>query len=715
MTATDAARRADRGEGFRGDVEGLRALAIVVVVFCHAGVATFAGGYVGVDVFFVISGFLITRLLLGEVERSGTISLRGFYARRARRLLPQSALLLGTVAALSIVVFSPVRAIEVSGDIISSALYTANWHFAARSVDYFAQGHEPSPVLHLWSLAIEEQFYLVWPALLLGASWLPRRHGRSPRPALAVALAIACAASLLLGVRLTEAQPVSAYFSVAGRTWELGLGAVLALLGVVAIPRLAALAIGWAGLAAILYATFAFDALTPFPGLAALVPTLGTAGLLFAGLSIDQPPAGSPPWLLSRAPVRYVGRISYAWYLWHWPALVFAAAILGPLSAGTGLAVVLASLVPAVISHHLVEDPVRRARSLARLPNRSLALGLGCTALAIAAGLAVSVAQPTFNTAPSSQTIGARALLTKSVPQEVAVALRPSPLDAAANRGPVVADGCLVGIEGTRSGDCVYGDPSGGHTVVLFGDSHAMQYFPPLEFLAEEYHWRLVVLTKRECTPGAVTIQNPLSARKYSRCDAWRKRSLQRIALSPKETTVVISGSTGYTAYSRSGEALHDAANAATLEAGYVETLTRIHEAGLSTVLIPDMPASPRDVPSCVSEHPNHLRACAFEWVRRHNREFDTRAAAAAPQVTVLDLTPEVCPRGLCRAVIGNALVYRDRFHLTATFARTLSPWLELGLMEMIGPAPVSSAIALNGSDVAAPIALAGNVPVGSG
>jgi peptidoglycan/LPS O-acetylase OafA/YrhL len=689
----------DAGKGFRGDVEGMRAIAIVAVVLCHAGVSTFAGGYVGVDVFFVISGFLITRLLLGEVERTGTISLRGFYARRARRLLPQSALLLATVAALSIVLFSPVRAVEVSGDVVSSALYTANWHFAAQSVDYFAQGQEPSPVLHLWSLAIEEQFYLFWPAVLLAAAWLPRRRGRSPRPTLAATLALAGAASLLLGVQLTEAQPVSAYFSSLGRAWELGLGASLALLGAVAIPRLVALTLAWAGLGAILYATLAFDELTPFPGLAALVPTLGAAGLLLAGASVHRPPTGSLPWLLSRAPVRYVGRLSYAWYLWHWPALVFAAALLGPLSTTAGLAVVLAALVPAAISHHLVEDPVRRARSLASLPNRSLALGLGCTAIAIAAGMAVAASQPTFDTAPASETIGARALYEQPWPQEVAVALRPSPLDAQANRGPVVADGCLTGIEGTRSGPCVYGDPAGSHTVILFGDSHAMQYFPPLELLAEAQRWRLVVLTKRECTPGEVTVENALSGRRYSQCDAWRERSLRRIELTSRPATVVMSGSAGYIAYSRSGEPLQDAANAAALETGYTRTLTRIHEAGLSVALIRDLPVAPFDVPSCVSEHPKHLRECAFERTPRRNREFDARAAATVPEVALLDLTPEVCPQDVCRAVIGNALVYRDRFHLTATFARTLSPWLELELLELIGPPPVSSAIALGGTE----------------
>src|SRR6476661_8177324 len=223
--------RSDTTDGFRPDIEGLRAVAIVAVLLCHAGLAFVAGGYVGVDVFFVISGFLITRLLLGEVDRTGGISLRRFYARRAKRLLPLTAVLLAAVGILSVLRLSPVRAVEVSGDIVSSALYTANWHFAAQSVDYFAQDIEPSPVLHLWSLAIEEQFYVVWPSLLLAVTWFWRRRGGSVRPAIWVTLAIVLAGSFALGVKLTADQPAAAYFSTFGRAWELGLGAALALLG----------------------------------------------------------------------------------------------------------------------------------------------------------------------------------------------------------------------------------------------------------------------------------------------------------------------------------------------------------------------------------------------------------------------------------------------------------------------------------------------------
>src|SRR5882757_2930334 len=204
---------AEAGRRFRPDIEGLRAVAIVAVLLCHAGVPFLAGGYVGVDVFFVISGFLITRLLVGELDRSGTISLRGFYARRAKRLLPLSAVLLTVVGILSMILLSPLRDTEVAGDIVSAALYVANWHFAAQSVDYFAQGLEPSPVLHLWSLAIEEQFYLVWPGLMLAVTWIFRRRGHSVRPILWVAVTAIFVGSLIYGIVLTDDKPAFAYFS----------------------------------------------------------------------------------------------------------------------------------------------------------------------------------------------------------------------------------------------------------------------------------------------------------------------------------------------------------------------------------------------------------------------------------------------------------------------------------------------------------------------
>jgi peptidoglycan/LPS O-acetylase OafA/YrhL len=666
----------DASDGFRTDIEGLRAVAILAVLLCHSGIAAFAGGYVGVDVFFVISGFLITRLLLGEVQHGGTISIPRFYARRAKRILPLAAVLLISVATLSLVLLSPLRAMEVSGDIVASALYIANWHFAAQSVNYFSLGIEPSPLLHLWSLGIEEQFYLVWPTLLLAVVWIGRRFGGSVRGTVWIALVLLFAGSLVLGIEQTEAQPTLAYFSTFDRAWELALGAGLALLGSAPIPRSAGAGLGWVGMAAIVYAVLAFNAQTPFPGTAALVPTLGTAALILAGGSIHGWSRLSPAAGLSVEPVRYVGRISYAWYMWHWPALVFGAVIFGTLSPLAGVLLVLASLVPTVASHHLVEEPARRARSLVQVPSRGLALGAVCMTAGVLAGTLLIDLEPTLRTLPAALAKGAVALHKEPYPQQRVTAIRPNPLYVRGDLPRPISEGCLAGINGTRSGPCIYGDPHGARSLILFGDSHAMQQFPSLQLIAKRNRWRLVVLTKRECTPAAVTIRGISEARAYSQCGAWRLNELRRIERIGT-ATVVISSDSAYIAYGPHGEELAGRANADALEAGYVATLRRIRRAGLSAVVIHDTPEAPIDVPSCVSENVDALSSCTFKQKRMWDRNFDLRAARRVPGISVINLTPEICPKGLCRAVIGNVLVYRDSGHLTVTYARTLSPWLE--------------------------------------
>jgi len=689
MDSTKHPDEAESGRRFRPDIEGLRAIAIVAVLLCHAGVPFLAGGYVGVDVFFVISGFLITGLLVRELEGTGTISLRGFYARRAKRLLPLSVVLLATVGVLSMILLSPLRNTEVAGDIIASALYVANWHFAAQSVDYFAQGLEPSPVLHLWSLAIEEQFYVVWPGLMLAVTWFWRRRGSSIRPALWVALIAILAGSLAYGIVLTNDKPAFAYFSTFARAWELGLGAALALIGTVKLPRMGAAALGWTGVAAIVYASFVFTGDTTFPGTAALVPTLGAAALIVSGTALAATAGGvtglkaGAGWALSLAPVRYVGRISYSWYLWHWPFIIFAAAIWGPrLSVAAGLLAIAASWVPTQLTHMLIEDPVRRAPALRRLPNRAIALGLACTVVALAVGIGLRESQPSVRLAKIADVPGAAALVDQPVPQETATALRPNPLKARADRGRSYYEGCMVGIEGTNSNKCLYGNPTGDRTLILFGDSHAMQYFPAVEELAEIHGWRLIVLTKAECPPEEVEVKSMVEDREYSQCDEWREATLKRIEQGNEHMTVVMSGDTEYTPYGPGGEELSGDEAAEAMEAGYLRTLRRIEAAGPHTVVIRDNPTSIEDVPSCVSEDIQHLGRCAFPRRKEWDREYDVRAAKASPETHLVDFIGDICPGEVCRAVIGNALVYRDKDHLTATFARTLEPMLESDLRE---------------------------------
>jgi hypothetical protein len=312
-------------------------------------------------------------------------------------------------------------------------------------------------------------------------------------------------------------------------------------------------------------------------------------------------------------------------------------------------------------------------------PNRSILVACGCIALAVAAVLAVSSWQAKRSPASPLKVKGAAALSEEPAPQETAGTLRPTPANAEADRSRIIPDGCLIGEEGTHSSRCLYGRPHGHWTVILFGDSHAMQYFPPLEVLAKKNHWRLIVLNKRECPPPAVKIRS-YTGPEYWQCDVWRRKAMRRIEQSGSHTTVVMSGAVDYTAYSAGGRPLRGRANARALEDGYLVTLKRIRHSGAGTAVIRDMPTAPRNVPACVAENRSHLRKCAFRWHHRYDREFDVRAAKTAPGGHLIDLTPEVCPHDLCRAVIGNALVYRDKHHLSATFARTLSPWIGAAL-----------------------------------
>ncbi|MER7196581.1 acyltransferase, partial [Streptomyces sp. NPDC000188] len=374
--ASDAGRTAPppgathAAPGQRPDIQGLRALAVTLVVLGHAGVTRFSGGYVGVDVFFVISGFLITSSLLRELSASDRISIRAFYARRALRLLPASALVVLVTLAGSWLFLSKIRFAEYMSDAFASALYAVNFRLAATGTDYLAEGSPPSPFQHFWSLAVEEQFYLVWP-LLLFLGW---RLSRRRRALLAIPLVALCAVSFGLSVHVTGQSAPWAYFGSHTRAWELGVGALVALLRPPRLPAGVAVAMTWAGLACIIAAALRFDADTPFPGTAAAAPVIGAALVIVGGTSPAWPGARR---MLTARPVTWLGGLSYSWYLWHWPFLVIGPKALDR-PAGTHLELALgaAALLPAWLTLRLVENPVRFHRALRGRPGRGLRLGL---------------------------------------------------------------------------------------------------------------------------------------------------------------------------------------------------------------------------------------------------------------------------------------------------------------------------------------------------
>jgi peptidoglycan/LPS O-acetylase OafA/YrhL len=658
---------------FRRDIEGLRAVAILGVLLAHAKVGLFEGGYCGVDVFYVISGFLITGILFRELEGSKTISLVGFYARRARRILPMAALVIVAVLLTSLVVFNPVERNLLTHDAVAASLYVVNWRFVQESVDYFGPSSATSPLQHYWSLSIEEQFYLVWPGLLLIATLWWRRVGRPSRHAAAVVLGAVAVLSLAYSISYTDSHPPEAYFSTFTRLWELALG------GLLALAPLRPLSIPWsrvlagAGLAAIVGAYVLLDAGSAFPGYLALIPTLGSAAVIAAGVGWRD---SAPIRPMSSAPVQYIGRVSYSWYLWHWPFVVFAGAEWGPLSTAEATAAVAASFVPTVIGHHLVEGPVMRSELLRRRPWAALGVGALATFAGLAAAGLVWFAKPDIPTLPASKVEGAAALKRQQVPQESADALSPNPLEAGGDIGRLDADGCLLTFDETESGKCTYTWGNGDTKVVLLGDSHAAPLFAPLEQIGRERGWSLTGLAKDGCPPANALVVRPKLGGPYDDCQTWRESALRRIE-AEKPDLVVVTGDQYYDALGPDGSGLASADSDRTLEAGYADTLKRLEATGAKVAAVRDIPEAPLDVPGCVAESLDSLDDCGFAADSRKPSGWDLRAIRSVPGVDLVDLTKYICPDGHCRAVIGDAVTYLDTNHLTATFARTLAPMIE--------------------------------------
>jgi len=344
------------------EIQGLRAVAVLLVVLFHLWPGRLPGGYVGVDVFFVISGFLITSLLLREVERTGSVSLTRFWARRMRRLLPASYLVL-TVSAAAVLLLEP-RLVwhQFFGEILAAGLYVENWALALNSVNYLAAQNTPSPAQHYWTLSAEEQFYLVWPLLVLIALWLAARWSRGRLPTLFAVLAVGTLASLGYSLWITAHDPSWAYFVTTARAWEFGAGALLAFAPAVPWRPAVRSAIGWAALVALLASALVFDAKTPMPGKAAVLVVAASAAVIWVG---DPPLRWSHSRLLTLRPAEWLGDISYSIYLWHWPLIILLPAAIGhPLTLVDRGSILMATIGLSALTKKWVEDPVRAARHL---------------------------------------------------------------------------------------------------------------------------------------------------------------------------------------------------------------------------------------------------------------------------------------------------------------------------------------------------------------
>ncbi|MBN9552507.1 MAG: acyltransferase [Alphaproteobacteria bacterium] len=641
--------------GFRPEIQGLRGLAVAFVVIFHIWPAALPGGYVGVDIFFVISGFLITRLLTRMALSEGGISLVGFYVRRVRRLLPAAIVTLLVTLAGTLLFVSDAWWEETARQVMASALYVQNWRLAEQAVDYLGAEDAPSPVQHFWSLSIEEQFYIAWPVLMIGALWWARRRGYSPVQTLTFVLGVILAGSLAVSVALTRSDPSWAYFVTHTRIWELALGGLLALV----LDRFqpsggVRTAMAVAGMSAALASAMLFSRSTDFPGFKALLPTLGAALIIAAGGIRVGRFRG-----LDIAALRYIGDRSYSIYLWHWPLVIFYVAQRGSIGMVDGVALIIATLFVSEFSYRFVEQPYRHSRSsLAWRPliDGTVAAGL---CVAVAAGLVHAIDRQPIDVSliGSANYPGPAALLSSAaVPEGV----RPlPPLSKIGSDVPVVYRmKCHQEQKGTDATGCRLGDPAGTRTIVVMGDSHAAQWVPAVDKIAKDRRWKLISFTKSACPVTRVTILE--DGKPYEQCALWRERVLAEIAkLKPD---LVITSQSNYTSVAQD----------AMIE-GLRSVWSELAGEGVRVVAIRNTPYSLFDPRDCLGTDPGK---CVNPRSEVEREDILALAARSVTGVTVVDMNDALCGKDSCPAVVGNIVVLRDNHHLTATYALALAPYL---------------------------------------
>ena len=600
-------------------IQALRALAALLVLLYHLN--WLSGGYIGVDIFYVISGFLITGLLIRECEKMNRLSLYAFYIRRIKRLLPTAFVVLLGTALISWLIYPPNLRQDLGRDIAAAALYLSNYFFAFWQMDYQNLDAQPPVVIHYWSLAVEEQFYLLWPVVVLLLFKIGARR------AVGIGIASITTVSFLFSLFLTKVSPVWAFYSLPTRAWELGIGSLL-----IFAPRRIGFSKNYTWIALILcvYAAVRFNDSTPFPGTAALFPVIGTA---FAIATASNWPK-ILDWVAKLRVVQFLGDISYPLYLWHWPVIAIPTLINGRTLTNTEKVIcVVVTILFAYVTHRLVEEPLRDSNLS---PKRILLSAITATALLLTISYAISQTQSDSISGEDGTNYSLSSVLAKP---------------------RVYLDGCHVNNGVVISPDCTYGNRNSPRKIVLFGDSHAAQWMPALERIAHENNLALISLTKSAC-PGPTVRKVDDGAYKNSDCRAWRENSIVRITKLRPEA-VIVSGSQHFKVPAEY--------SSRTLwwQEGQRRTLAAIAQSTAHVVYLADTPRPNLDIPSCLA--------------RGLFSECD--GSKPTPPVFVpgyqrINPTEWFCKNGSCPAVVNGVVAYRDASHISVAMSEALAPEL---------------------------------------
>jgi len=604
-------------------IQGLRALAAILVTFFHARLVP--GGFIGVDIFYVISGYLITGLILREIEKTGRLDLRSFYQRRIKRLLPTSVFVLLITAILAWFLLPAIYRDSLGRDLFAAAAYISNYLFAWWQNDYQNLNATPSPFIHYWSLAVEEQFYLLWPLFILVLAKYGKRI-------VLLGISVTTFLSLLFSIYLTQAAPIWAFYSLPTRAWELGFGALLLF-----IPeqRKKIRVLPWIAFIGIAFAGLNFNENTAFPGKNALLPVLATVILI--GTISYWPPIFNH--LSNSRLTQWLGGISYPLYLWHWPALVLPSTALGrPLRFYERGLCILLTIILAHFTSKYIEEPIRHKK----LSARTVYVGAAITTL-ISLLAAIAIASS------ASSMISTRG--GKSFTFDlVKVIAKPA----------IYGDGCHVNYGETKSGYCTYGDKKSSKTIVLYGDSHAAQWFPALEKLALLHGLKLVSLTKSAC-PAVDVPRADQGAFKMVHCAKWRANSIARI-----QKIHPIAVITSSFQYFNPPSGYPDRNKWWTQ--GQVKLLRELRGSSSRIIYISDTPHPLQDIPSCLASR--NSSSCD---------STEKTEVKVIPGFQLIDPTPWLCST-YCPAILDGIVVYRDASHISVATSIYLSPKIESAL-----------------------------------
>ncbi|MER7607515.1 acyltransferase family protein [Nocardioides sp. NPDC127503] len=681
MTAVAVAPAKDGQPGQAGqpvrdkrlEIQALRTAAVLGVVLFHLWPGAIRGGYAGVDVFFVISGFLITSHLVREAAKPGGVRLGTFWARRIRRLLPAALLVLVCSAGATYVLVPEALWQQFLRETVAAAFYVENWQLSWAAVDYLAAEDPPSPAQHYWSLSVEEQFYFIWPLLVVAVALLTRRR---PKVRLTVIRAVFLAVfvvSFVASVYVTATDGADAYFVTYARAWEFAVGGLIAVLPL-SLERVSgrwapyAAVAGWLG---VLGALLLFNDSLPFPGWVALLPVVGTALVIWAGA-----PRGLGLRVVGHPVVQWIGTVSYSLYLWHWP-LVVVLPETGPV-LGTWLReplILLVTIGLAALTYRFVETPFRTGPILETTPRAFL---FGVLGAALVAAVAVpgilhgrnlveeSRAQAEALASGDTECFGAAALMEGCRNPELDGVLLPAPIARKDDTGQAYR--CYLPEIETYAADarpevCHLGsDDPDALRVALVGDSHGASLIPGLTRVAESSGWSVDTLVANGGGLLPATAGDPRRA--------YREALIEQLDQEAYDVVLVTQRRNPNLAAGEPNPAVDQLAQA----------WKPILERGTKIVALADNPYLTPEAATCLDEIETLADAGACEMTRQEAyATSDPLAEAvrlAGPGASLIDLSAAYCDEDRCPLVVGHVQVYRDRSHITATFSMTLAPYL---------------------------------------